>query len=191
MGDIKIKDIEKAKRAALEFLKNICAPKIEAEFFMLLVVFIQLINCVLYKQVGDTAKLNFKGLDKMCKDIRIKRLFTLRNIACHLYGTSYYRSALNDVLEVFKAPYYTSIHDFILEVVASIEDGTFIEKYGVVQKKDPTDEMLSYAQSKGKSLHDVVSEVCAEIPDTKGVGSLNNAKSHWEEYKQLKNITIE
>lgn len=51
--------------------------------------------------------------------------------------------------------------------------------------------MLSYAKSRGVSLSDVVSEICTEIPDTKGVGSLTNAKSHWEEYKQLKNITIE
>ena len=53
---------------------------------------------------------------------------------CHLYGTEEYVERVNQVIILFGENYYSTILLFIKEVVSSINDNTFIEKYGVPEK---------------------------------------------------------
>ena len=61
-------------------------------------------------------------------------MYAFRNVASHLYGTDDYYRLLRNVYELFDEPTYKAVQQFILQVVESIEDGTFEEKYGVPVK---------------------------------------------------------
>lgn len=137
MGEIKLCDIEEAKSSALKFLKDVDSVDSEYHFCFIVVVLLQLINCLLYKVVNDTAKLCFRDIQGLSKSNELRRLFKLRNTICHLYGTEQYRKALEEVRDVFNGDLYSEVLLFIKDVVASVEDGTFMSKYGVPQKKMP------------------------------------------------------
>ena len=51
--------------------------------------------------------------------------------------TDAYYIALDKLLSLFGGYDYSSVYSFILEVVESVEDGTFMDKYGVPDKKSP------------------------------------------------------
>lgn len=137
MGEIKLCDIEEAKSSALKFLKDVNSVDSEYHFCFIVVVLLQLINCLLYKVVNDTAKLCFRDIQGLSKSNELRRLFKLRNTICHLYGTEQYRKALEEVRDVFNGDLYSEVLLFIKDVVASVENDTFMSKYGVPQKKMP------------------------------------------------------
>lgn len=135
MGEIKLNHIEEAKSAALKFLKEVTSIDSEYHFCFIVVVLIQLVNCLIYKVDGDIAKLSLKDLKGLSRSRELKELFKLRNTICHLYGTEYYTEALKEVRNAFEGDLYSEVLLFIKDVVASVEDGTFISKYGVPPKK--------------------------------------------------------
>ena len=71
MGNIDISNIEKARVAALRYLNEVSKLVSEADFLYFIIVFSQLLNCTLYKQVGSTCKLTVDILQKRCRDKRI------------------------------------------------------------------------------------------------------------------------
>lgn len=136
MGDIKLKNLEKAKIAAITFLKDVRAIQNEPEFIKVILVFTQLINCLLFKCVGDVARLTYKDVQCLSKSQKIQQIFAYRNILCHLYGTDIYDSSLSELKDLFKEDFYEDFLTFMREVVTSVEDRTFMEKYAVPSKMD-------------------------------------------------------
>lgn len=135
MGEIKLNHIEEAKSAALKFLKEVTSIDSEYHFCFTVVVLIQLVNCLIYKVDGDIAKLSLRDLKGLSRSRELKELFKLRNTICHLYGTEYYTEALKEVRNAFEGDLYSEVLLFIKDVVASVEDGTFVSKYGISPKK--------------------------------------------------------
>lgn len=136
MGDINVNNLQDAKVAALKFLKSCCYNEDEVMLNYLVIVFMQLINCMLYRVYGTTARLTFKDLGGLCRSAEIKKLFEYRNIICHLHGTSDYYSLQKELKELFGVEWKQAIFNFIMSVVESVEDDTFMVKYAVVQKSD-------------------------------------------------------
>lgn len=134
MGDIKLNNIEEAKLSATKYPSKVIGIDSEEKLCFVIIVFMQLINCILYKVEGDTTRLTIKNINSMCKSNRIKCLFRFRNVMCHLYDTEEYVERVNQVIILFGENYYSTILLFIKEVVSSINDNTFIEKYGVPEK---------------------------------------------------------
>lgn len=131
MGDINICNIQDAKMAALKFLKSQQYSENEIVINYFVIIFMQLINCMLYKVCGTTARLTFKDLGGLCKSAEIKKLFEYRNIICHLHGTKDYYSLQNELKDVFGNDWEHQVYSFIMSVIESVEDGTFMTKYAV------------------------------------------------------------
>lgn len=135
MGDIKLINLEDAKNSALQYLSNLGTIDTEEKLYFVIIVFMQLINCIIYKVEADVAKLTTKSIESRCKSIEIKSLFMFRNTICHLYGTEVFNAQLKLIVSLFGDNYPNTILSFIKEVVSSINDNTFMGKYGVPEKE--------------------------------------------------------
>ena len=57
MAEIELSMIIKAREAAVKYIKAYKVDS-EAEFITLVIIFMQMINCIIYKEEGGTAKLS-------------------------------------------------------------------------------------------------------------------------------------
>lgn len=131
MGDIELCNVAEAKQAAIDYLKDLEHIKTESEFVQTLIVFAQLINCLLFKVVGEVARLTYRDVKGLSKSARLQQTYETRNKVCHLYGTIAYYKDLSKLKSLFGENFYEDFLAFAKEVVASVEDETFMEKYAV------------------------------------------------------------
>ena len=59
MGDIKLNNIEEAKLSATKYLSKVISIDSEEKLCFVIIVFMQLINCILYKVEGWYYKVNY------------------------------------------------------------------------------------------------------------------------------------
>ena len=137
MGDIVLNEINDVRDSAIDILRTYSEIKDIEQFVYVLVIFIQLINCGIFKEVDGNARISDKILARRCKSEVIKCAYVCRNDMCHRYNTKAYRKSLDNLKTLFNPnDFYGEFLSFVKEVVASVEDGTFIGKYGVPKRFD-------------------------------------------------------